>query len=452
MERLLSRRGVAVLFAAAALVTLGLGAAHFVLLGFGVTGDGLGYYAPLRSAILDHDLVVSNEYEVFAETVSRFGGGSRWPHPLPLFSKYTVGMGVVLAPFFLVAHLVMVCLNGLQRTAIAADGLTWPYELSYCLGSLLAGLTGLVFVYRSCRLFSGRLPALLAVLGVWFASPLFYYLAFENSMSHAVSQGLVSAFVFFWLESAWRTRTRRAILMGVLLGLAVLVRPQNVLFAVLPLASLATGWRTPERNRLMGRVAWVGGVAVLCACTQFGVYALQYGTVMGSPYMIEGDVGASGSSFHWLRPAIMSALFSGHRGLFVWHPLTLVGTLGLCGLCRRDRACAVPLILALLLQVYLVAAWHCWWQGAALGSRMLSNSTVIFAIGLAWVWEQARGWKVAAACAATTVMVGWNALLVMQYMTGMVDPEAPVTVRQLWGNQFGAIPHFVRHMQGKGTL
>ena len=112
-------------------------------------------------------------------------------------------------------------------------------------------------------------------------------------------------------------------------------------------------------------------------------------------------------------------------------------------------AAAVCLLAALLLQIYLVASWHCWWQGASLGSRMLSNSTLIFALGLASLWSHARGRLSWAPAALTLFLIFWNALLTAQYMTGMIPPEKPVSAQTLAANQARVLPFAWRHWRAK---
>ena len=122
------RNAAVIALGLAAAATLAIFFANFYLRGFGVYGDGLGYFAPLRSICFDHNLVVTDEYQGFAATSSRFGGGNRWPHPIiPEYSKYTVGMALVLAPFYLLGHLAALFLNLLHVPGATPNGLTWPY-------------------------------------------------------------------------------------------------------------------------------------------------------------------------------------------------------------------------------------------------------------------------------------------------------------------------------------
>ncbi|MBN1867762.1 hypothetical protein JW916_10760 [Candidatus Sumerlaeota bacterium] len=445
--QVLSRRRAVAVFGLAAAATLFLFLVHFRMVGFGVYGDGLGYYAPLRSLAFDRDLDVRNEYEYFASTRSRFSGASRWPFPIPRSSKYTIGMGLVLSPFFLLGHLLALLLDSLRVSHVPPDGLSWPYEMFYCLGSAVFGLIGLWASYKACRLYCGRAPSVVATLGVWFASPLFFYLAIETSMSHAVSQGLVSTFLYCTLRRDWLRDKRSALFLGLLLGLAVLVRPQNILFCCVPVLLASSAWRANGPGPVLKSLSLVAVGIVACAAVQVVVYRAQYGALSNVPYLIEGRRGESGTSFHWLAPRLGQVLFSGYRGLFVWHPTVLLAVVGLLFLARRDARSSAALLVAFAGQVYVVAAWHCWWQGASVGGRMFSNCTLIFALGLASLWTPLRGRALWIAAGVTLFLMIWNTLIIAQYMTRMIPAEGPVTARELIVNQVRVVPRFLRHFE-----
>src|SRR5690349_24610278 len=101
-------------------------------------------------------------------------------------------MSLVLAPAMAAGQVLALGAQALGAH-VTADGYSWPYELAFCAASALASIAGLVLAHRAARRVAGTEAALLAVVGVWFASPLFYYAVIETSMAHALSQALVSA-------------------------------------------------------------------------------------------------------------------------------------------------------------------------------------------------------------------------------------------------------------------
>ena len=448
-------------------ITLTIFLVNFYLVGFGVYGDGIGYYTPLRSLIFDGDLKVSNEYEYLSQSASNFGGGVRVDKEIPEYSKYTLGLGLILSPFFALGHLVAVMLNSLG-VEVALNGLSWPYELFYCLGSISLGIAGLMICYQGARRFFSPTASVLGVTGVWFASPLSFYLCLETSMSHAVSQFLISLFLYTWMATPWLKSFRQQVLMGLLLGLATFVRPQNALFAIVPILTILWVFITSHKkedcqatrdkdNIQQTRFEWIQSslmslliiavVAGLMQLPQFLIYQWQFGSFFDIPYLQEGAAEGYGGSFNWGQPEILNVLFSGFHGLFSWHPLLFLAIVGLVLIGRSYPSLVIILLTAFALQVYLVASWWCWWQGASFGGRMFANCSFIFVLGLAAFWDYFprpswHRWGVG----ITLFFIIWNGLLGLQYESGMIPPEEPVTMTQIIRNQPLAIPYFLNHV------
>lgn len=458
----LDDEGVKRIFIGAIVITLVIFLLKFCLTGFGVFGDGIGYYAPLRSLLFDGDLKVLNEHEFYSQSASIFGGAVRSTGSGVEYSKYTIGMGLILLPFFAIGHLVALAL-GLIGVNVEANGLSWPYELFYCLGSIGLGITGLWLSYRTARHYFSPTACAIAVGGIWFASPLTYYLLIEVSMSHAVSQFLISFFLYFCITKPWQKERRLQIALGGILGIAALVRPQDVLFIIVP---VLIGWLGIEENlnnqtkkinfrdlfkfQYLSAIALILGVTLLMQLPQLLIYIWQYGGLNRIPYLEEGKARGYGGSFHWFQPAIFQVLFSGYRGLFTWHPLTLLAVIGLGLLAKKMARLAYILLIAVGLQVYVISAWWCWWQGASVGGRMFANCTLIFVFGLAALWDYFPGrswkkWGIGISCFLTF----WNVLIILQYQSAMIPPEDPITLSQLYQNQFKVIPFFVQRILQK---
>ncbi len=430
-------------------ITLSIFLLNFILVGFGVFGDGTGYYAPLRSLLFDGNLKIANEYEFYVNSVSKFGGTVRTTYPLPEYSKFTIGLGLILSPFLLLGHITALILRALGFS-LEANGLSWPYELFYCLGSLGLGIAGLGLTYQAARRFFSRFASLVAVIGVWFATPLIFYLTIEVSMSHAVSQFLVSLFLFLCVVRPWIKERRQQVLLGLILGLGTLVRPQDFLFISVPiiLGALETkSFKLPLKKNYWTAIAIILALTFLLQIPQVLVYLWQYGGVNNIPYLREGADEGYQASFNWLKPQITNVLFSGFHGLFSWHPLLLLALVGMILLFRRMPILVSSLLSAFVLQVYLISSWWCWWQGASFGGRMFSSCSFIFVFGLAALWDQFQDkrWQLAAIL-ITGFLMGWNSLLVMQYESGIIPPEKSISISQLIKNQLVVIPYFFNHI------
>ncbi|YAI81311.1 MAG: hypothetical protein ACQJCO_05615 [cyanobacterium endosymbiont of Rhopalodia sterrenbergii] len=450
------------LFWVGVFITLAIFLLNFTLIGFGVYGDGIGYYTSLRSLFFDGDLRIYDEYEYLSHSTSNFGGGARVDKAIPQYSKYTLGLGLMLSPFFALGHFATLIANALGLK-IDPNGLTWIYELFYCLGSVILGVFGLIVCYKAARLFFSQSASVLALAGVWFASPLSFYLTLEVSMSHAVSQFLISVFLYICISTVWLKQRRQQILLGLVLGLGAFVRPQNILFGIVPITMIVwnlinrvikakqVGRKNPWKGMIklpdITALVVIGLVACLMQLPQIFIYQWQYSSFLKIPYLEEGGAEGYESSFNWIQPQISNVLFSGHRGLFFWHPALFLSIIGLVLVYKKLPILVTSFLLAFGLQVYLVASWWCWWQGSSFGGRMFINCSLIFVWGLAAFWDSLSYKRSRIIGVGVTLfLIVWNSLLILQYESGMIPSEDAVTIKEVLHNQLFVIPHFMNHV------
>jgi len=402
------------------LVTIPVPRADGLLIG----SDGVLYYQYVRSLVIDGDLDFTNEYLYYWGPA---GVPDLTPADLPP-NRMSIGMGIVWTPFFLLAHALSWLLG------LPMNGYSGLYQAAVCLGSMIYGFIGLVMTYYLCREYVDSLTAVVAVVVIWLSSNVIYYLVIEPSMSHMASLGAVASLLAWWRLRRDQTSWVYWIVLGVLGGLATLIRPQDVLFLVLP----AIQWLLEllDSGRRYRVVAHIGhGVLFVLSwfsvfCVQIWAWWLVYGSIRESGYLYGAP-----QSFHWLTPKIPQVLFSLYHGLFTWHPVYFIGAFGLIWVLHKDRRYGALLMFALALQVYLVSVWREWWQGDAFGGRMFIATVPIFAIGLALIIEQVRnrgGWPWV--IVPSTALVAWNFAFVIQYRFDFIPMGEPITLAQLtWG-------------------
>ena len=428
-------RTLSLLFAfcvATFLITIPLPRVDHLLIG----SDGVSYYHYVHSLVIDGDLDFRNEYVHFlgADHVPADTPAGRPPN------KMSIGLGLVWMPFFVAAHALSALLG------LPTDGYSYVYQAAVCLGSMTYGFIGLLLTYRLCRERVDAASAVIAVALIWFASNVVYYMVVEPSMSHMASLGAVSAFLAWWRLRRDRAGVGYWIGLGAFGGLAALIRPQDGAFLLLPGLQWVIEALRLTRGRGSDRLAAhaARGAAMMVAAAlvfaiQVWAWRVVFGSVRVSGYFYSGREG-----FAWWRPHLVDVLFSSFHGLFTWHPIYLVGAIGFWWVAKDDRVYAAWLVLGVAIQVYLVAAWHAWWQGEAFGGRRLISTVPIFALGLAEVVDRARRISWWIVILPGFLLLLWNFAFLVQYRFGFIPMGTPISLRQAVWEKF-TLPIAVWH-------
>jgi len=405
--------------------------------------DEVKYLTHLRSVYFDGDLDYGNDYQLFldADPVT-----FNWLHNLADYPTSTgrylndapIGTAVLWSPFYVTADLAVVVARSLGSD-VPRDGISQPYVWAIAIGSLTWGLLGLALVYSCCRLYFDRWPAQLAVLAVWFASALVFYLYITPPMAHANSVFAVALFTWLWLRGRERERSPGEwALLGASAGLMALVRELNWLMMI-PLLfdeglRLLAAVRERElrtwSERIPGYLAYGAALAVVVA-PQFFVYQALHGTYGPTPFVTE--------KFSYPQ-FVLPVLFSGFHGLYSWTPVTLLGSIGLWFLGRRHPVVAAGLALAFVAQLVVVGSYSTWWGGASFGARRFLNCTPLFALGLAALFARLPAERRRLAVAMVAALIVWNFGLALQYGTGIIPRDKPVAMRTIVVNQFTEVP------------
>lgn len=382
-----------------------------------IIGDGLGYYSTLRSFALDGDVDFANEYAhlqtldqgwVFDPQEKTATGLSPnvWP----------VGNAILWSPFFYAAHALE------SFGGEAADGYSQRYYDFVTFGTLVYSLATLILVYFFLRRFVAGAIAIASTIMIFVCSTLFYYTYHDPSMSHAHSAFTVTCFFYFWHATRKGRTMRQHIVLGALAGFMSLVRYQNILFAVvlaIELAGNASKGREVLRRSLV-KYAASAVAAVLVFSPQMLFWKALYGQYLTKP--------ASAVEFIWYPKHVFDVLFSSTHGLFTWTPLILLSFLGFIRLYKREKTIFPYIIIPLILQVLFVSSTSTWHGGWSYGIRMLTNCTLIFALGLSMPLEWARkrmhpGYILA----VLSLFILWSLLLMTQvhHMHQIIDPAYP---------------------------
>jgi hypothetical protein len=478
-------------------------------------GDGLAYFLYARALVVEGGADPSAGYRLLdarlpadplgpmaalRESARRQPGGGRIVLPWP------IGAGLLMAPFYAAGW-------GAEKAAArhagrAPDSFGFLPQLFYGFGAVAYGLLAFWASFLTAARVADAGAAALAVLALMLGGPAAFYVFLHPTIAHAASLGLAALLVLTWWR-LWETGEAGAgdgagvlaapppargpvpatrvplaslALLAALLGLLVLVRYQNVVFALLPAALLAR--LAVRRGRRAARTVAVGAALTGLACAApFGmalaaqepaaVTAAAAGhaaeppaaaatatpaatataataVAKGAGQAAAGDGGlvVGQNRFDLRSPHFFAVLVSCQHGAFYWTPVLGLGAAALAWAAVHHGWGRV-LAAVLLANVYLVgclAGGTNWSGDNAYGMRYLVESVPLLAPPLAalvaprpsarWAWTLALALLVAA-----------NGLLMLAFARHTIAHGGCVTYRQMAAGIAEALTRVPREMR-----
>jgi hypothetical protein len=158
-----------------------------------VGGDGWQAFVIVRSVLLDHDLDSANDY---AGLRAAGGADSRRPSPRAISRSglRSSGRRRSSSPIS-VRRWPRPWARTCPRTVFSV-----PYRSGVTAGTYAYGVIALLLLESELRRAGGRGGRLVAVLAIWLATPLHFYMTANPAMAHGASVFVATAFVVAWLR------------------------------------------------------------------------------------------------------------------------------------------------------------------------------------------------------------------------------------------------------------
>jgi hypothetical protein len=424
-----------------------------------VRGDGVGYYAFARAPLLRHNLDFTEDYRHANESfrVPRLdeNGQPRSEFRTPtghLDNHFTVGPAILWSPFLILAH-VGVLLARALGSSVAADGFSAPYRIAMALATAIYGFLGLLLAFRLARQYVEERWALLATIGIWWASSLPVYMYFNPSWSHTHSAFAVALFLWYWHKTLSSRSLSQWLLLALIAGLMLNVYYPNAMVLVVLVVEAARQYlaafrrdahsaeasEIPRVSQLLVRHFLFGTVVLLCLLPTFITRYIVYGGGLESGYIPLRD-------WLWRSPALFEVLFASNHGLLAWTPLLLFAIIGLILFWWREPRVGIPFLAAFLAFYLFIACYPDWAGISSYGNRFFVSLTALFILGLSVLLDRfARifGSRRAALATVSVVLaffILWNAGLMFQWGTHLVPVRGRISVSEMIHNQFFVVP------------
>lgn len=350
-----------------------------------ISWDASGYYMYLPALLIYQDIKgcafqedILREYSPTPDFQQAFIHEGSGNHVM----KYSSGIAVLYSPFFGLAH----AYASISET-YPADGFSRPYQLGVTLGSMFYAFLGLFFLRKVLlRYVSDRSTAMTLVIIVLGTNYL-EYSAISGLMTHNALFTLYAILlwqtIYFYEKPSWW----RAASIGLLVGLAALTRPTDILSALIP---LLWGLKLTSWAAIQERIQFVlqhvpKYLLAVGLCLAVGSIQLIYWKYASGDWIVYSY---QDQGFYWTRPYIIQGMFSYKAGWLVYTPMMVFALIGLVPLFRRQQTIWYGIFLFSLAFAYVTFAWEIWWYGGSLGQRGMVQAYPVLAIPLAVLIEQ----------------------------------------------------------------
>lgn len=371
-----------------------------------IAWDVSGYYLYLPATIIYADL---EKLAFLPGLLEKYGLSGDQAFPTEngnLVMKYPAGMALLYLPFFLIAHAVA------SLSDFPADGFSLPYQIAVQMGGALMAILGLFFLRKILRRYFADHLAGWAILLIALGTNFFNYATFDSGNVHVWSFALLAMLTYLTLLWHEKPTWPRALGIGACIGMAALVRPTELLFALVPVLWGIGNWAALRAKFELCKKHFPQLLGAALVVAAIGSIQLFYWKSVSGNWLVYSY---QDQGFSFLRPHFADVFFSYRKGWFVYTPLMLFAVAGLFFLGKnlfwgnKNEEGTPPYILPVLgffaINTWVIASWDIWWYGGAFGQRALIASYVLLAFPLAalmgWAlkkrWSAITFWALAAA-------------------------------------------------------
>jgi hypothetical protein len=337
--------------------------------------DSFGYYIYLPAIFIYQDITqftwlkeVDKKYNVvggeWVYQISKHGNGN-------YVTNYLGGIAMLQLPFFMAGHLYALV------SSYPADGFSAPYQLALSFGVLIYFIF-ILFMLRNIllRYYDDEVVAVTLVL-LFLASNAIEYIAIEAGQCHGYLLLMYTLIIYLSIQWHDNPSKKVALFTGLVIGLATISRPTELLIFVIPLL-----WNTHTKED--AKVKWQmvkkhkNHVAFVC----LGAFLAALPQILYWIYVIGSPLYTIGSKWYFLNP-YFRVLFGWQKGWFIYTPVTIFFVLGL--FCMKGRPFRKSVIWFCLLNIWIVISWSVWRYGGSYSTRALVQSYPVFALALAGI-------------------------------------------------------------------
>jgi hypothetical protein len=346
-----------------------------------ISWDVSGYYMYLPASFIYKDLKHCGFKDSIVQKYAPAPGfGQAFIHASSgnYVMKYSSGQAVVMAPFFFIAHS-----WATHSSRYPPDGFSFPYQFCIGVGMFLYALIGLFFLRRVLlEYFKDSTVAVLLIAYV-FGTNYLNYSCIDQAMVHNVLFTIYTVVIYLTIRFYKAPQNSTALLIGLLIGLAALIRPTEIILVLIP-----AFWNIETRIDWKARLAFANNhiaklVLFALGIALVGSVQLFYWKYVSGDWLVY-SYGKYG--FSWWKPHIKDYIFSYRCGWLRYCHMMFFAVFAIIPYFRYGRH-RLAVFSFIFITFYLVTAWDVWDYGGTAGRAMVQSYTIL-AFPFAWLIER----------------------------------------------------------------
>ncbi|HMW74254.1 MAG TPA: hypothetical protein PKN57_11660 [Saprospiraceae bacterium] len=282
--------------------------------------------------------------------------------------KYSSGQAITMMPFFFMAHL-WCKLN----PAYPADGFSYPYQFAIGVGMLFYAFIGLFFLRKILLHFFKDSTVAILLLCYAIGTNYLNYSSIDQAMTHNVLFTIYCLNIFLTIIFQKSPSYKSAFSIGILIGLATLIRPTDIISALIPLL-----WTINSSKDLIPKIRFIRqhfSKHLIIAVSALAVFSIQliYWKWVANEWFVYSY---QDQGFSWLHPHLYNYTLSYKCGWLRYCPMMILPLTGLY-FYLKTGVNKVAIIAFTIINLYIVTAWDIWDYGNTAGRAMIQSYPIL---------------------------------------------------------------------------
>ena len=329
------------------------------------------YYSYCVGAFVKNTMDVGGELAYRGYWVTKTASGE-------LIRKFTCGMAIMYAPFFLIAHFFS------QIIGFSCDGYTGTYGFFISVGTYFYVFMGFFFLRKALLRFYSEKVIALVIFSLFMCTNLFYYTVGLGEMSHSYLFSIYGLYIYSVIR--WQETKKQKYLNLIMFcaGLATLIRPTEIICLIFFALYSVYDRATLKARCLLFKKHFLNLLLSLLFFLLPILPQLLYWKLYGGQWIVYSY---EKERFFFNDPKILEVLFSYRNGLLVYSPIIIFSLIGLVFLFKKNKSLFWGVFVLFIVSLYVVSCWWSWWFSGGFGYRALIQCFAFLAFPMATFYE-----------------------------------------------------------------